>query len=76
MNPDMLTQQLDRLRNFYQSGATLPYEFRKEKLQLLKAAILKYEQQLYNALHTDLKKSPEESWVTELGVVMGEINLA
>ena len=38
--------------------------------------MLKYEQSLYDALHTDLKRSQEESWVTELGVIMAEINLA
>jgi aldehyde dehydrogenase (NAD+) len=36
----------------------------------------KYEQSLYDALYTDLKKSAEESWVTECGIVMAEINLA
>jgi len=43
-------------------------------LQKLKNAILQHEQQLYNALYADLKKSPEESWVTELGMVIAELN--
>ncbi|WP_207625664.1 aldehyde dehydrogenase [Niastella populi] len=76
MNPEMMQQKLQRLRAFYESGATRTLAYRIQQLQLLKKAILQYEQSLYNALHGDLKRSPEESWVTELGVVMAEINLA
>ncbi|OQP68105.1 aldehyde dehydrogenase [Niastella populi] len=72
----MMQQKLQRLRAFYESGATRTLAYRIQQLQLLKKAILQYEQSLYNALHGDLKRSPEESWVTELGVVMAEINLA
>lgn len=76
MNSDVIQQKLQRLRLFFESGATQPLTFRKRQLQLLKEAILKYEQSLYDALYSDLKRSPEESWVTELGVVMAEINVA
>lgn len=75
MDPDII-QQLQRLRAYYDSDATRTYDFRKKQLQLLKAAILKYEQELYKCLYIDLKKSPEENWVTELGVVIAEINMA
>lgn len=64
------------MRQHFSSGATRTYAFRKEQLRKLKAAILKYEEELYSALHTDLKKSKEESWVTELGFVVAEINAA
>ncbi|WP_207511490.1 aldehyde dehydrogenase [Longitalea luteola] len=76
MNLEMLPQKLQGLRAFYESGATRTLLFRKQQLQLLKAAIIKYEQALYAALYSDLKKSAEESWVTELGVVMAELNRA
>jgi aldehyde dehydrogenase (NAD+) len=76
MDPDIIQKQLQRLRACYESGATRTYDFRKKQLQLLKAAILKYEQELYKCLHIDLQKSAEESWVTELGVVIAEINMA
>lgn len=64
------------MRQYFNSGATRTYVFRKEQLRKLKAAILKYEEELYSALQTDLKKSKEESWVTELGFVVTEINAA
>jgi aldehyde dehydrogenase (NAD+) len=76
MSTDAILAQLQRLRAFYDSGATRSFEFRKKQLQLLKAGIYKYEQALYDALYTDLKKSSEESWVTELGIVSAEINVA
>jgi aldehyde dehydrogenase (NAD+) len=70
------TRELDALRRFFNSGATLPYEFRRQQLQKLKAAIKKYEQPLHEALYADLKKSPEECWVTETGMLTAEINSA
>ena len=76
MNPDSLKQQLQAMRTFYEGGATRTLAFRKQQLQQLKAAVQQYEQPLYDALHKDLKRSAEESWVTELGVVMADINMA
>jgi aldehyde dehydrogenase (NAD+) len=66
--------QLSALRNYFKSGVTRDYAFRKKQLTALKKAIYKFERELYTALATDLKKSPEESWVTELGMVVSEIN--
>jgi aldehyde dehydrogenase (NAD+) len=40
----------------------------------LKKAIQQHEQEIMQALHTDLRKSPEESFATEIGLVIGEIN--
>ena len=68
------TASLSSMRQYFESGATRPYSFRKEQLQKLKTAILKYESQLYDALFADLKKSPEECWVTELGLVLSELS--
>src|SRR4030095_9127864 len=65
---------LSAIRDYFDSGVTRPYSFRKEQLQKLKTAILKYESELYDALCADLKKSPEECWVTELGLVVSELN--
>jgi aldehyde dehydrogenase (NAD+) len=74
MNEIPSPEQLNALRNYFNSGATRTYAFRKTQLQTLKAAILKYEQALYDALHADLKKSAEESWVTETGFLIGAID--
>ena len=69
-----LVNKLIALRDFYNSGATRSFDFRKKQLKKLKAVIEQYEQKIYQALHEDLKKSPEECWVTENGFVLAEIN--
>lgn len=76
MNNDPLLQRLQTLREYYQSGATRSYAFRKEQLKKLKQGIMQHEQELYAALYDDLKKSKEECWVTEIGFVISEINAA
>jgi aldehyde dehydrogenase (NAD+) len=69
-------QQLDTLRNNFNSGVTQSYQFRLGQLKKLKRSILAHEQELYDALYADLKKSREEVWVTETGMVIAEINEA
>src|SRR6266487_15527 len=76
MSTDSLIEQLQFMRDYYNGGITRPYAFRTQQLQKLKRAILQNERDLHDALHTDLKKSPEESWVTETGFVISEINSA
>jgi aldehyde dehydrogenase (NAD+) len=65
---------LQPMRVFFKSGNTLSYEFRRNQLHRLKKSILDHEKELYHALYSDLKKSREESWVTEVGFVIAEIN--
>lgn len=72
--PDI--NQLSAMRNYFNSGATKSYTFRIEQLKKLKQSILAHEQDLYDALYTDLKKSKEEVWVTETGMVIAELNQA
>jgi aldehyde dehydrogenase (NAD+) len=73
---DDLVSTLRNLRGFYESNATLSYEFRVKQLEAFKDAIIKYEDEISAALYTDLKKSKEESWATETGLLMGEIKNA
>ena len=70
------TGELEKMRAYFNRGETRSYEFRRQQLKNLKSVILKYEQELYAALASDLRKSQEESWVTELGFVISEINAA
>lgn len=67
---------LEKLRQYFASGDTLSYAFRKAQLTKLKTAILQHENDLYDALYADLKKSKEETWVTETGMVIAELNEA
>lgn len=71
-----LNSSLNALRSFYDSGQTKSYEFRKKQLIKLKSVVEKYESEIYKALYTDLKKSPEDCWSTENGLLIAEINNA
>jgi len=68
------TQQLQHMRAYFETGITQPYNFRKHQLLLLKKTILKYEEAIMDALFTDLKKSREEAYSTEIGVTLSIIN--
>ncbi len=73
---DQILPGLQKIQAFFEGHQTYDYRFRKEQLNRLRNALLQHEQDLYDALHADLKKSPEESWVTETGFLMVEINHA
>ena len=70
----MTAASLQSMRRYFESSATRSFAFRKEQLIKLKAGLYKYEKEFHDALHTDLGKSPEESWVTETGFVLNEIS--
>src|SRR5882757_4236679 len=74
MNTPDFQKELLPLRQYFQSGATRSYEWRKRQLLLLKQAVIQYENEIHQALYTDLKKSPEEAYGTETGLVLAEIN--
>jgi aldehyde dehydrogenase (NAD+) len=76
MDTTVITSQLTDLQQYFRSGITLPYSFRLEQLKKLKQSILNHEKDLYDALYADLKKSAEETWVTETGLVISELNTA
>jgi aldehyde dehydrogenase (NAD+) len=71
-----LINKLENLRAYFDSGATLSADFRIAQLKKLKQSILLHEENLYQALYNDLKKSKEETWVTETGMVISELNTA
>ena len=60
-------------RDFFRSGSTLDDDFRLKQLKRLLKALKEWERPLYEALWTDLHKSREEAFLTELSIVEGEI---
>ena len=60
-------------QQYFRSGATLPLCFRRQMLRNLSNAMHEYEKPLAEALWTDLHKSYEEAYLTELSIVYGEI---
>ena len=71
---ETLQQKLDQMRSYFNNGATKSFAFRKAQLQKFRNAVLQHEEDLYAALYSDLKKSKEETWVTETGFFIAEIN--
>ena len=69
---DLLEQQ----RTFYLAGHTKPVEFRKKQLQLLKQLLKDHEQEIIDAVYSDFKKPAFETFGTEIGLIINEINFA
>lgn len=65
---------LDKQRKYYKSGATIPVKFRIEQLKRLYKTIKKYENEVNEALKTDLGKSHYEGFMCESGLVLSEIS--
>lgn len=61
-------------KQYFRTGQTLDISYRLTALRALKAAILKHEKALTDALWADLHKSYEEAYLTEISIVLGEID--
>ncbi len=62
------------LRNFFDTGVTRNVIHRIEHLKALKQAIIDRMGEINAALWSDLKKSEGEAYLTEIGMVLGEID--
>lgn len=60
-------------KSYFKTGATLDIKFRKEMLRRLGTTMEKWEGKLCDALWTDLHKSYEEAYLTEISIVKAEI---
>ena len=60
-------------KGYFKTGVTLDVEFRRRMLEKLLHAMNKWESKLAAALWTDLHKSYEEAYLTEISIVKGEI---
>ncbi|MBR6415462.1 MAG: aldehyde dehydrogenase family protein [Bacteroidales bacterium] len=63
-------------RDFLATGKTREVSFRKEMLIRLRDGLKKWEPELSEALIKDLHKSYEEAFMTEFGILYGEISEA
>ena len=61
-------------RAFFRSGETLSLKFRQRALCALSKAMKIWESRIAEALWKDLHKSYEEAYLTELSIVLGEID--
>lgn len=64
---------LKKQKEFFQTHETKDVSFRIENLKKFMNAIEKYEKKITDALWTDLHKSYEEAYLTEISIVKSEI---
>ena len=65
-----------KMRSYFETGITKSYDFRKKQLQNLKATVQKYEIEIFEALYKDLRKSKEETYISENGFFLAEAGSA
>lgn len=69
-----IAEIVERQRECFQTGQTLPVKFRVNALRQLHDAIKRYETDIEAALKADLGKSDYEGFMCETGLVLSEIS--
>ena len=72
-SPGRIREIRGKQARYFHSGATLDTAARKANLKALEKAVLKWEKPLCDALWSDLHKSYEEAYLTEISILLGEI---
>lgn len=73
---DAHKEVLERLRCSFQSGLTLPEQFRRTQLTQLRSMIKDNQEAILKALHQDLAKPKFEATLSEFEIVLNEIHYA
>jgi aldehyde dehydrogenase (NAD+) len=74
-NPEeTINERLLNQKAFFSTNKTKNISFRLGQLKTLKSFIIKYQRKIEEALWVDLHKSPEEAYLTEISIVLGEID--
>jgi len=69
----MIQEIVQAQRTFFNTNQTKSLEFRIQALKTLKTGILTFEEEINEALMKDLHKSAFETYLSEIGVVLAEI---
>jgi acyl-CoA reductase-like NAD-dependent aldehyde dehydrogenase len=70
----MMSTMIEKQKEFFNSGKTLPLEFRISQLKRLKDSIDRNEKVILDALYKDLRKSEIEAYNSEILVVTTEVD--
>jgi aldehyde dehydrogenase (NAD+) len=65
---------VERQRAYFNTGETLDVSFRIEQLKKLRQAVTEHKESLEAALYEDLRKSPTEAYLCDIGPVIVEVN--
>ncbi len=74
--PERIEALVLKQRAFFATGVTRDVAWRRSRLKEFLSGLKKWEKPLCEALWTDLHKSYEEAYMTEIGLVYGEIGEA
>ncbi|MDD2635488.1 MAG: aldehyde dehydrogenase [Bacteroidales bacterium] len=70
----IIVSYIKKQKAFFVTNKTLDIGFRIKQLRQLKEVVLKYQTKIEEALWKDLHKSPEEAYLTEISIVINEID--
>jgi aldehyde dehydrogenase (NAD+) len=76
MNRTETQQAVDRQREYFLSGATREASSRRRALECLRDAIVKHEPTIVDAVRADMRRAPLETFVFEVGMILGEVEFA
>jgi len=71
---ETILQHIQNQKAFFETHLTKDISYRLKQLKKLKSVILNNRLTIENALWKDLHKSPEEVYITEISIVLSEIN--
>lgn len=74
MTKEQIQQIVDKQRQFFATGATLPISYRMDALKKLEVSVKNHESELVDALKMDLGKSEQESFMCEHGLSLAELS--
>lgn len=70
------TDLIEAQKKYFRGRETKSTAFRIEQLKKLKALLKENDQAIIDAVYKDFKKAPFETFATEIGLIIGEINYA
>lgn len=71
-----LKQAIANIRDYYNTGETMTYGFRKMQLEKLRDSLIAFKDEILDALKSDLNKSHFEGYMTEYSNVLSELDFA
>ena len=74
--PERIEELVRKQKDFFATGTTRAIDWRRYQLKRFQEGLQKWEKPLCEALWKDLHKSYEEAYMTEIGLVYGEIREA
>jgi acyl-CoA reductase-like NAD-dependent aldehyde dehydrogenase len=74
VSDEYISGMLENQKRFFASGKTRNIRFRIDNLKKFKSNIVRYEKKITDALWVDLHNPYEEAWLTEISIVLLEID--